>query len=343
VSGEVFVCGTGAITPAGWGVGALREALARGEPLPPGELPRPGRASPLLIRRVPVPSPKPAFMSNPRLRRASPISQYAVGAAMEALGAAAGSAESGLGLIFCVMTGCVNYSRRFYDEVLKNPGSASPLIFPETVLNAPASHLAALLGIKDASYTLVGDPGTYLQGMALAADWLLEERVQGCLVVAAEELDWLVTEGITLFSRKTIVSEGAGAVYLRVEPRGARAVKLARISSPHLFGDQNGRLAAAQRARAEMVNGSAHGLLCDSRQGVPALDRVETIVWNEWPGERISPKAICGEALAAVSAWQCVAAVDALERGAYDSATVSVVGCNQQAIAAQFVKASNQP
>ena len=71
------------------------------------------------------------------------------------------------------MSGSVNYSRRFYDETLKDPATASPLVFPETVFNAPASHLAALLGTTAINYTLVGDPGTFLQGIALAADWLL--------------------------------------------------------------------------------------------------------------------------------------------------------------------------
>jgi len=33
-----------------------------------------------------------------------------------------------------------------YDETLRDPTTASPLFFPETVFNAPASHIAALLG-----------------------------------------------------------------------------------------------------------------------------------------------------------------------------------------------------
>ena len=70
------------------------------------------------------------------------------------------------------MSGCVNYSRRFYDEVLQDPATASPLIFPETVFNAPASHLAGYFASTAMDYTLVGDPCSFLQGTALAADWL---------------------------------------------------------------------------------------------------------------------------------------------------------------------------
>ena len=86
-----------------------------------------------------------------------------------------------LGIIVCVLSGCVNYSRRFYDETLKDPGTASPLVFPETVFNAPASHISAFLGSMAVNYTLVGDAGTFLQGLATGANWLIEGKVSECL------------------------------------------------------------------------------------------------------------------------------------------------------------------
>src|SRR5262249_53248507 len=128
----IFVRGEGAVSPAGWGVAAIREAIARDEPLPVKEMSRPGWARPLKVRTVPPASPRPAFISHARLRRASPISHYAVAAALEALGAEAADVANGamrLGILMCVMSGCVNYSRRFYDETLKDPATASPLVF----------------------------------------------------------------------------------------------------------------------------------------------------------------------------------------------------------------------
>jgi 3-oxoacyl-(acyl-carrier-protein) synthase len=74
--------------------------------------------------------------------------------------------------VVCVFSGCVNYSSRFYSETLKDPATASPLVFPETVFNAPASHLSAFLGNSAINYTLVGDSGTFLIGLAMAAQWL---------------------------------------------------------------------------------------------------------------------------------------------------------------------------
>ncbi len=118
-----------------------------------------------------------------------------------------------LGIIFCVTAGCVQYSRRFYDEAWRNPATASPLLFPETVFNAPASHLSAILESPCVNYTLVGDPGTFLQALALAAGWLANDRIDSCLVVGAEELDWLTADAYRHFSRGVACGEGAGAVY----------------------------------------------------------------------------------------------------------------------------------
>jgi 3-oxoacyl-[acyl-carrier-protein] synthase II len=335
---EVVVEGWGAVSPAGWGVAALREAMAKGAPLATTELGPPG-GRPCRVRQVPPPSTRPAFLAHPRLRRTSPIAQHTVAAALEALGPDANLPErsgSRLGIVFCAMAGCVNYSRRFYDETLKDPATASPLVFPETVFNSPASHLAALLGATSLNYPLVGDPGTFLEGVALGATWLLEGAVDGCLVVGAEELDWLLAEAQRLFCRAGVVSAGAGAVYLRRSEHSRAEVRLERITNPHAFSKVQSRAAAARRARSELGQPPEAAVLCDGLQGMPLLDRDEAAVWADWKGPRLSPKRICGEAFMASAAWQCVAGIDAVARRVYPGAVVSVVGCNEQAIAAQF-------
>src|SRR4029079_6686005 len=195
-----------------------------------------------------------------------------------------------LGVIVCAMSGCVNYSRRFYDEVLKDRGTASPLVFPETVFNAPASHLAALLGTTAINYTIVGDPGTFLQGVALAADWLLGKRVDGCVVVGVEELDWLTTDAYRLFDSRVVLSGGAGALYLRRERGENGAVKLQAVTEAHLFTTKKSREQAAKAAREEIrkpLTPSAgerekrtrDQLLCDGLQGVKGIDAAEQKAW----------------------------------------------------------------
>lgn len=339
---EIFVHGIGAVSPAGWNVAALREALAKNLPLETKNLERPGWTETLRVRQVPPPSPRPAFMAHARFRRTSPISQYSVSAALEALGEDAAQVSAGklkLGIVLCTLAGSLNYCRRFYAETLKDPTTASPLIFPETVFNAPASHLAALLGTTAINYTLVGDPGTFLQGLALAADWLLSRRMDGCVVVGAEELDWLAADAMRLFDHKVIVADGAGAIYLRREPSKVPTIRLDGVTDSQLFANNQHPAEAAKKVRAELFATPAQNhLLCDGQQNLSRFDAAEKAAWRDWNGARISPKLILGEALMAASAWQCVAAVDALAQKQYAGASVSVVGCNEQAIGARFVK-----
>jgi len=341
---RVFVHGIGAVSPAGWGVPALRAALKAGQPLPRRELLRPGRPRPLAVRAVPAPSPKPAFLAHPRLRRSSAISQYAAGAVIEALGGAAVNAGTGaarLGIVLCVMNGCVAYSRRFYDETLRDPATASPLVFPETVFNAPGSHLAALFGTSEINYTLVGDPGTFVQGLALAAQWLERDEVDGCVVVGAEETDWTTADAFRLFSRQVVLAEGAGALYLRREPAEG-ASELQWVTAPELFFNAASRASAAGEVRKQFTQGGPAELLCDGQQDIEKFDAAERAAWKDWLGARLSPKRVLGDGLTAGAAWQCVAALDRLSLGHYRAANVSVVGCNQQAIGARFVAAERE-
>jgi len=304
--------------------------LKKGAPLPSQELSRPGWAKPLSVRAVPAPSARPAFLAHPRLRRAGAMAQHTVAAALEALGDDAARVQSGelrLGVIVCMMAGGVTYSRRFYEEVLRAPETASPLIFPETVFNAAASHLGAFLGSKGINYTLVGDDGTFLQSLALAADWLANDRADACVIVGTEEVDWIVADALRLFQPGTIYSGGAGALYLKKETPSS--VELAAVTDSLIFTLQQNRAAAASRMRAQLPSGSANELLCECPENSSA--------WAGWPGQRLAPKTILGEAFVASAAWQCAFACHALQQKEFAAANVSIVGVNQQAIGARFI------
>lgn len=335
----IRVTGIGAVSPAGWGVSPLREACGTNHPCPTLNLDQPGRPNPIPVRRVPPPSPRPAFMAHPRLRRSSSISIHAAAASLEALGAQLDLIQTGrkrLGIIFTSQTGCVAYSRRFYEEVLRDPSTASPIVFPETVFNAPASHLATYLNSNAISYTLIGDPGTFLQALALGAEWLLDDRIDACLVVGAEELDWLVAGAQQLFDPTVIACEGAGALVLERTADVEEGVRLDQITEPTLYTALTPQPVAAKTIREAIDPGNADTILLDSLTGVPRLDRAESGAWQGWTGSRMSVKKNLGESFAAGSAWQCVLAVDELSRGPHCHAIVNVVGCNQQAIAGRF-------
>jgi hypothetical protein len=313
-------------------VPALRASLENERPLPVQSLARPGWDKPLPVRVVPPPPVRPAFLAHPRLRRASPMSHYAVGAALEALGQDVELIRSGglrLGIVTCTLTGGISYSRRFYEETLQNPATASPMIFPETVFNACASHLAAYLGSSAVSYALVGDAGTFLQGLAVAAGWLDNGLAEACVVIGAEETDWTVSDALRLFDSRAVHAGGAGALYLRSRPPSAAPVELAAVTDSFAVTRTPGRNEAARKMRAQLPAEAPDEWLCVCERGHPA--------WSDWTGKVLAPKEILGEAFAASAAWQCVAACDALQHGRCAGANVSITGASVQAIAARFV------
>lgn len=304
----VFLSGCGAVSPAGWGQEKLLVAL-RGDVLPPSQtIERPGWTRPLTVRRVPAPNPRPAWAAHPRMRRSAAISQFAMGAAAEAL---RDSGSGSLGIVFCTTCGCVNYSRRFYDEVLRDPTVASPLLFPETVFNAPVSHLSAVLGTAAANYTLVGDTGVFLHGLALAASWLEAGRVERCLVVAAEEVDWIIADALRHFRKSATLTEGAGAVLLTRERTASTFAELECVSDPVQFAKSDRR---SQRANALQRVASALPMSLAASVDATYL----------------------GEGFSASTVWQVLAAINGARQSQLPRATVCVPGAYQEAIGASF-------
>lgn len=337
---RIFVIGQGAVSPAGWGVAALRDALARDQPLPVQWLERPGSQQRYRARLVPDPPERPAFLAHPRLRRSSPITHYAAAAALEALAGLPAQPDRRLGLIVCLQSGCVQYSHRFFAEVLADPATASPLVFPETIFAAPASHIAVLLGNAPQVATLIGDAGTFLQGLALGAAWLEANLVDFCVVLGAEEVNWLRADALWHLEHAGITSGGAGALCLGAEPTAGSAVELSAVTEAQTYSTRLPRAAAARSMREKLGPARPGELLCDGISDSPRTDRAEQATWSDWSGSRLSPKRILGEGLMAAPAWQSVAACDLLSAGRFPSAAVSVVGSNQQAVAARFVRAA---
>ena len=334
---RVFVSGLGAVSPAGWDVAALREALERGEPLPVQPLERPGWERPLKARWCRLPNDAPAFLVHPRLRRTSPITHYAAAAALEAVAGfrQKNGPECPLGLVVCLQSGCVQFSHRFFDEMLKDPATASPLLFPETVFAAPTSHVAALLENTPLVYTLMGDPACFLQGLALGTQWLEDGRVEACLVIGAEETNWLLADALWHLEHRAVISGGAGALCLSAAPEMSLGVELSLITDAFTYTTPKSHASRAAM-REQLPACSPAELLCNGLSGSLRADAPEAAAWRDWTGPRLSPKRILGEGLMAAPAWQTVLACDAVARRQCRAANVSVVGPNQMAIGARF-------
>lgn len=342
---EIHLMGLGSVSPFGWGMSAWPAGESwEGSNLavPDQTMDRPGHSIPLDVKRVPAPETALEFKRHPRYRRVSAISRFAASATLEAIddsgeGDLIREGQLKLGIVFTVMSGSVNYSRRFYEEVLEDPATASPLLFPETVFNAPSSHLSTYLTSTSPNYTLVGDSSVWALGLAMGAEWLTDGVVDRVVVVAAEEMDWLTADAFKKFSKTCRVSEGAAAVLLgngsnpTITAQRSKAI-LSEVTTPQPHLSDGGRLAATLGVRNEFrsLELAENSILIDGRQGVKSWDRAEDIAWQDWEKARFSPKKWTGEALTASVGWQTILGARALSQGAFREAIISSPGINHQ-------------
>jgi 3-oxoacyl-(acyl-carrier-protein) synthase len=229
---SLAIAGMGWVTPLGSGVDSVWERLLKGDEAPATTVSEDFTDRVYRVFRVPESALK--GVSHPRLRRASTISRFAAAAALQALESAGLKIDTQnaerIALIFAISNGGVIYTKRFYREIVKaGAQAASPLLFPETVFNAPASHLAAILGVPGATYTLVGDGAVGIAAIKMAEELMANETLDYCLVVGTEEVDWLLCDAYRRWrllrvappiepfgkqKRGMILSEGAGAIVL---------------------------------------------------------------------------------------------------------------------------------
>ena len=343
---SLHIAGMGWVTPLGSGVEEVWQRLVNGE-TPTAE----PLSSPLgcdyPVFRVPASALSKA-PQHPRLRRSSAISRFAAVAGLEALANAKLELDADTAkrtaLIFAVSNGGVIYTKRFYHDIVESGAqAASPLLFPETVFNAPASHLAAILGITGASYTLVGDGAVGTLALKMAEDLMLSDTLDYCLVVAAEEADWLLCDAYHKWRllRGAILSEGAGAIVLSSEGRAsARRILLQQISGGTNFSHQREAVAAVEQVFSDLcanppafVSASANGTFIDVAE--------RAAIAKHSPNARVyAVKQALGESVGASSLWQTIAASQALltqqlpgdtESAPFQSALISTCGLNQQA------------
>lgn len=316
---SLHIAGMGWVTPLGRGIEAIWQRLLHGDEASPSAIAGPfGNKSYCAFR---VPSEALADLpAHPRLRRADAISRFAVAAGLAALADARSTIDKidmeRTALIFAVSNGGVSYTKRFYHDVVKTgAGSASPLLFPETVFNAPASHLAAVLGLTGASYTLVGDGSVGILAMQMAEDLVTGEAIDHCLVVGAEEADWVLCDAyhkwrltraeppIEPFGkprRGTILSEGAGAVLLGREG----AIVIEKVHPGGNFAERNDATRWAKKILAELAKNAA-SVIISSANGtfIDAVERA-AILQSAPDGSVYTPKPALGESVGASGIWQ---------------------------------------
>lgn len=330
------IAGWGAVSPAGWTATDLAEAVLDGRDLPPTLEVRHPEAPAIPCRRVPALTAPPPWLRHPRLRRTSPITRFAVSAALEALQreptAPEKSTHSSLGILFAVQNGSVNFSRRFFAEVLENPALASPILFPETVFNAPSSHLSSLLAAPLLNNTLVSDAGGFLTALDMAAQWLGEGRVSDCLIISAEEYDWLSAEALALVPGQKIAAEGAAALWLQqTDDATSGQIRLEQITAASAITRRRTRVEALQHMRSELAAPDS-ATLVSAASGLTAWDRPHLETFADWSGPRFTLQSQFGHPFSTLGGWQCVLACELLQRG---TCTDSVIPADTGATQAQ--------
>lgn len=338
------IAGMGWVTPLGSGIEEVWNRLVKGETAVAESISSPlGKDYPVF--RVPASATAQA-PAHPRLRRSSAISKFAAVAGLAALADANVKLDektaNRTALIFAVSNGGVIYTKRFYHDIVESGAqAASPLLFPETVFNAPASHLAAILGINGASYTLVGDGAVGTLALKMAEDLMAGDTLDYCLVVGAEEADWLLCDAyhkwrflraappIEPFQkppRGMIVSEGAGAILLGRTGR----VEINKIATGTNFRKQREAAACVKKVFAELcttppdfVSASANGTFIDEAE--------RAAISAHCPSARVyTVKAALGDSVGASSSWQTICAAQALVTEGLRTAMISTCGLNQQ-------------
>jgi len=330
---SVNIQGMGWVTPLGAGLAEVWTRIENGERPPLQEITTvhsPGIHGGFLV----PPKTVESLGRNPRLRRSSVITYYSVAAALAALENAGiqmtPATADRTAVIFAICSGGVVYTRKFYEAIVREgANAASPLLFPETVYNASASHLSALLGVTGMSYTLVGDGSVGMTALKFAEQLFETSEIDHCIVAGGEELDWILCEAYCEWRLPATLAEGGAALVLGRSGRFA----LDEIHEGVPFSRRSGARPAIRKVlvdlatkcgAVDLVVGSANHTFIDAAESAAIAEN-----FHETPVEL--PKDFLGEALGAGALIQTIFAALALERRGIRKTLVSTLGFNHQA------------
>lgn len=334
MSSGIVITGIGAVSPAGFGAKALWEALTHGQPL---------------FKEIPLPLPKGRsrlgaaisgiddFLGDRRFRRAANISKFTVAAIRLAL------QDAGLdpanwngfeaGLVTAVTHGAISLTREFHEGLVTGgPAAASPVLFSDSVLNAPAGNASIAFNIRGASHTVVGDLSAGIMAVSTAIKTMRRGNIKVCIAGGAEELDPVVRgvyERLKLLSPQRGKEEsmtpfadahsgfiaGEGACFLTLEDKAAALNRKARIyaeissvrntldGAGQLDTDADGEIiimAGANGTYADVIEGRALQRLFEKSASVPRLCCIKPVI---------------GESFAAAGMMQAAAAAMSIHNG----------------------------
>lgn len=266
---RIAITGIGVVSPLGVGAPAFWQSLSAGQS-GIAEL-RGFDPGPRWAAQVPE-FPARDFVPAALLRRMDRLSRMIVTASAMAFadgGLAPTSEAAGEDQAVVVGSelGNVSESAQFLERVfLKGPALASPMLFPNLVLNAPASQVAMALGWRGPNLTVSEAEVSGETAVAAAADLLRRGRAKAVIAAAGDELSAVVHTALRRFrylsprrrgrewsspfdrgANGPVAGEGAAALLLEgersAERRGARVYAILEdirhfglaARSPHLW------------------------------------------------------------------------------------------------------------
>ncbi|HEY0754200.1 MAG TPA: beta-ketoacyl synthase N-terminal-like domain-containing protein [Ktedonobacteraceae bacterium] len=352
-TGPIVITGMGAISPFGPGVEALWSALLRGERRTTliesaGALEQP-------VEGAKVGEWRPADLLGKRgLQYLRPSTQFLLGASMLALHTAGLAGEDtqadDLGVtIGCNLVGLQSTADYDYTALSEGPVCTSPMEAPNTLANAPASHLAIRLKARALNTTIASGQCAGLDALGYAARAMREGRARQIVAGGVEELSlaalWVYDNTGILdhtgsanagypfeeSSRGCLPSEGAAVVVLErqaeVLARGARPLAvLAGWSSgfaPNPTLETRARVlrrTALQALQASGLSSEDVDVVVSGANGLPEQDQAEAQVLQQLLAEnpRVQVTAIkgtLGETYGAGGMFQTLAAICMFEHG----------------------------
>jgi 3-oxoacyl-[acyl-carrier-protein] synthase II len=200
---EAVISGIGVVSPLGVGAAAFWDALCSGRTaiaeirgFDPG--PTPPRLA-AEVREIPGRDVLPAALVRRMDRVSQMVGVAAVLAARDA-GLAEGAAGDELAVVVGSALGNLGESAQFLDRIFtKGPSLASPMLFPNLVMNAAASQVAMALGWRGPNLTVSAGEISGETALDVAVDLLRRRRARAVVVAAGEELSAVVFQALRDF------------------------------------------------------------------------------------------------------------------------------------------------
>ncbi|MES2308723.1 MAG: hypothetical protein V4507_07675 [Verrucomicrobiota bacterium] len=250
------------------------------------------------------------WKKEPRFRRSTPLSLFLMEATAQAIQPL--SSLDQVGLIVVTFTGSITYSRRFYQEIVEGGArAASPMMFPETVFNSPASHIAAQLQLGGPIYSLMGDESAWIAGLETASLWIQLKQARSVVVVAGYEIDAMSIEAYHAagWIRKGLIStEGAGALLVG-ESTATSNAKIDYLDQGYLYRTREEFRKEKQRLEKKM----------EGREILQAP-------WNPWTITTKTPST--PHCFGVSAAWKTILQAKSLSK---TPSALPIYGCNHQA------------